>query len=102
MGAELSSRRVPMGVVLLSILGGALGSAAFQAVQAHFVVEDASAPPPLVILNLADALRAGRDAAGIRAMAERLADGGFVVLDAQAVLAAPGELYLGQGGEGRP
>jgi hypothetical protein len=37
----------------------------------------------------------------IRALTARLADGGFLVLDAQAVLAAPDTLYLpfGQGAQ---
>ncbi|MFE8032861.1 hypothetical protein [Thiohalocapsa marina] len=101
MGAERTSRTLPVFVLLLSVLGGALGSAVFQAVQAQLAAGMPPESPPLVILNLADAVRAGQDAAGIRAMAERLADGGFLVLDAQAVLAAPAALYLGQGGEGR-
>ena len=37
---------------------------------------------------------AGRDAREIRALAERFAGAGFLVLDGQAVLGAPAELYL--------
>jgi hypothetical protein len=63
---------------------------------------DERSQPPLIILSVADAVMAGRDARQIRALAERLADGGFLVLDEQAVLAAPGELYLPLGeGAGR-
>ena len=52
--------------------------------------------PPVVILDLGQAVRAGKDAAAIRAMADRLAGAGLLVLDAQAVLAAPAALYLPQ------
>jgi hypothetical protein len=50
-----------------------------------------------MILSVADLLRGGTDPLEIRALADRLADGGFLVLDAQAVLAAPSELYLPAG-----
>jgi len=70
--------------------------------------------PPVILLDLADAVRGvppgALDArvAEARAQAKRLAAGGFLVLDAQAVIAAPPELYLAAGakaqspGEGAP
>jgi hypothetical protein len=59
--------------------------------------------PPVILLDLADAVRGvppgALDArvAEARAQAKRLAAGGFLVLDAQAVIAAPPELYLAAG-----
>ena len=57
--------------------------------------------PPIVVLDVASAAR-GADSAQVaerlarhREMARRLADGGVLVLDAQAVLAAPADLYVG-------
>ena len=56
--------------------------------------------PPLVLFDMAGAVRGvapDRLAAVVareKARAERLADAGFLVLDAQAVIAAPPELYL--------
>jgi hypothetical protein len=70
--------------------------------------------PPVILLDLADAVRGvppgALDArvADARDRAKRLAAGGFLVLDAQAVIAAPLELYLAPGagaqspGEGTP
>jgi len=56
--------------------------------------------PPVLIADLAGALQgvppdgAGAVIARHREAAERLADGGVLVLDAQAVLAAPEDAYL--------
>ena len=56
--------------------------------------------PPVLIADLAGALQgvapdgAGAVIARHREAAERLADGGVLVLDAQAVLAAPADAYL--------
>jgi hypothetical protein len=89
--AGLSTALV-IGALLAGALGGILASPLTQGGMATGAEERAQ--PPLVILSVADALMAGRDARAIRALAERFADGGFLVLDAQAVLAAPAELYL--------
>jgi hypothetical protein len=65
--------------------------------------------PPVILLDLADAVRGVPPGAlDARDRAKRLAAGGFLVLDAQAVIAAPPELYLAAGakaqspGEGAP
>ena len=56
--------------------------------------------PPVILFDMADAVR-GVQAdqlatvfAREKARAERLAHGGFLVLDAQAVIAAPRDLYI--------
>ena len=56
--------------------------------------------PPVILFDMAAAVR-GVDSAQLGAVvareteqAERLAAGGFLVLDAQAVIAAPPDLYL--------
>jgi hypothetical protein len=66
--------------------------------------------PPVILFDMAGAVRgAGPSQLGAvvargKEQAERLAKGGFLVLDAQAVIAAPPELYLATdtipGGEG--
>ncbi|MBK1700214.1 hypothetical protein [Thiococcus pfennigii] len=64
--------------------------------------------PPVVLFDLAGAVRdrpperLGAAVAQARAQAERLAAGGFLVLDAQAVIAAPPELYLDAGAGAPP
>ncbi len=56
--------------------------------------------PPVILVDIAAAVQGAEPtafatvAARERAQAERLAAGGFLVLDAQAVIAAPPELYL--------
>jgi hypothetical protein len=56
--------------------------------------------PPVVVLDLATVLQgvaaesAGAVIAAQRELATRLAEGGVLVLDAQAVLAAPADAYL--------
>jgi hypothetical protein len=87
-------------VLLVSALAGALGGAGLRAIQDRGSDDTAALRPPVLVLSVADALRAGRDATAIRGLAQRLADGGFLVLDAQAVLAAPQELFVPKGGVG--
>jgi hypothetical protein len=69
--------------------------------------------PPVVLFDMAGAVRGvapDRLAAVVareKARAERLADAGFLVLDAQAVIAAPADLSIDaapahDGGGGRP
>ena len=81
-------------VLLAAAVVGALGGAGLRWVHDGGAADDAPAAAPVIVLGIADLVRAGNDAAEIRALAERLAAGGFLVLDAQAVLAAPAELYL--------
>jgi hypothetical protein len=83
-------------VLLVSALAGALGGAGLRAIQDRGGDETAALRPPVLVLSVAEALRAGQDAAAIRGLAQRLADGGFLVLDAQAVLAAPRALSLAE------
>jgi len=89
-------RRLTAGLLMTALLAGALGGvAASQLGQGWMGIgADSRAQPPLIMLSVAEAVMAGRDAREIRALAERFADAGFVVLDGQAVLAAPAELYL--------
>ena len=83
-------------VLVVSAIAGALGGAGLWAIQDRGSDETAALRPPVLVLSVADALRAGRDATAIRGLAQRLADGGFLVLDAQAVLAAPRALSLAE------
>jgi hypothetical protein len=93
--------RVSAAMLLAAALAGAIGGFGAHRLAERWLATDASPQPPVIVLSVADALLAGRDAGQIRGLAERLADGGFVVLDAQAVLAAPDTLYLpfGQGAQ---
>ncbi len=60
--------------------------------------------PPVILIDIAAAVQGAEPtafaavAARERAQAERLAAGGFLVLDAQAVIAAPPEIYLAPAG----
>jgi predicted permease len=83
-------------LVLATLASGALG--AFLAVRP--LRSEFATRPPVVILDTAEALR-GVPAAQVgpviarqRAIARRLAAGGVLVLDPQAVVAAPAGLYL--------
>jgi hypothetical protein len=64
---------------------------------------DLALRPPVVIFDLAATVGGGESStldarlAAERDRAKRLAAGGFLVLDAQAVIAAPPELYLAAG-----
>ena len=86
-------------LLLGAVMAGAVGGAGLRWIQERGVAEDPAVPPPVIILSVAELLRSGKDALEIRALADQLADGGFLVLDAQAVLAAPPALYL-QAGQG--
>jgi hypothetical protein len=85
------------GTLLAAVLAGAFGGAALQSLRDTGVAGGQGPSTPVIILSVADLLRGGKNALEIRALADRLADGGFLVLDAQAVLAAPSELYLHAG-----
>jgi hypothetical protein len=82
------------GVLLAAALVGAFGGAGLRWVQEQGAAEYAFGPAPVIIVSVGELLRGGQDAVAIRALAARLADSGFLVLDAQAVLAAPPALYL--------
>ena len=86
--------RVSAAMLLAAALAGAIGGFGAHRLAESWLATDALTQPPVITLSVADALLAGLDAGQIRGLAERLADGGFVVLDAQAVLAAPDALYL--------
>ena len=86
--------RFAAAILLAAALAGAIGGFGGHRLAERWLETDATTQPPVIILSVADALLAGRDAGQIRGLAERLGDGGFVVLDAQAVLAAPDALYL--------
>jgi hypothetical protein len=87
------------GVLLVAALLGAFGGAGLRRVQEQGAAKDSALPTPVIIVSVGKLLRGGKDASAIRALTARLADSGFVVLDAQAVLAAPPALYL-QAGQG--
>jgi hypothetical protein len=86
-------------VLLAVIAGGGAGYLAAmltgQGLRAELALR-----PPVILLDVAQVARAadpvalGAALGRQRKQAERLAAGGFLVLDAQAVIAAPGELYL--------
>ena len=87
-------------VILVALGGGYLGAQmALRPWQAALQTR-----PPVVVLDLASALKGvdantvGQVIAAKRDLAARLAEGGVLVLDAQAVLAAPTEIYLKRGG----
>jgi hypothetical protein len=92
-------------VFLAVIAGGGAGYLAAvlagQGLRAELALR-----PPVILLDVAQVAR-NADPAALgavlgrqRAQAERLAAGGFLVLDAQAVIAAPSELYLAPGPAG--
>jgi hypothetical protein len=85
------------GTLLAAGLAGAVGGAALQSIQDSGVAGGEGPSAPVMILSVGDLLRDGTDALQIRVLADRLAESGFLVLDAQAVLAAPSELYLQAG-----
>jgi hypothetical protein len=87
------------GVLVVAVLGGVVGAASLFLTQQRGEPANPTASTPVIILSVADRLRSGEDALAIRARADRLAAGGFLVLDAQAVLAAPPALYrpVGEG-----
>jgi hypothetical protein len=85
------------GVVLVVALGAGYLGAQVALRPVHAALETR---PPVVVLDLATALKgvaaesAGAVIAAQRELATRLAAGGILVLDAQAVLAAPADAYL--------
>jgi hypothetical protein len=102
------SQAVPLWVAVLITLATA-GGAGY--LGAKLAVRDAESElalrPPVLVLDVAAAAR-GADPeriadvlAGHNATVRRLAEAGVLVLDAQAVLAAPSDLYL-KGDEGPP
>jgi hypothetical protein len=100
-GSILAGTRLGLVAWLLigAVVGGAVGAAGLRLLQERVSADHAGDGAPMVIVSVADLVRGGKDALEIRALADRLADGGFLVLDTQAVLAAPSELYLQAGQE---
>lgn len=86
--------------VLLAVIAG--GGAGYLAAMltGQGLGAELALRPPVILVDVAQVARTAdpaalRSALGRqRAQAERLAAGGFLVLDAQAVIAAPSELYL--------
>jgi|APFre7841882724_1041349.scaffolds.fasta_scaffold342515_1 hypothetical protein len=85
------------GVVLVVALGAGYLGAQIALRPVRTALETR---PPVVVLDLATVLKdvaaesAGAVIAAQRELATRLAAGGVLVLDAQAVLAAPADAYL--------
>jgi len=107
MGVEAEAPRAGDGtgpalvlVLLVSAAAGAFSAAGLRLIDDGRPDRTWALRPPIIVLSVADALRAGQDAGDIRARARRLADGGVLVLDAQAVLAAPQALSVPNGGVG--
>ncbi|MBK5941856.1 hypothetical protein CCR96_21965 [Halochromatium roseum] len=82
-----------------AVLAGAVVGLGISQKRLAALARDAAGQPPVIILSVSEAVRAGLDAGQIRVFAERLGERGFLVLDAQAVLAAPAELSLPMGEE---
>ena len=105
--------RVPPWLVAPLVLAAAGGSGYLGALLTRDALRSELAlRPPVILFDMAAAVRAvapaelGAVVARETEQAKRLAAGGFLVLDAQAVIAAPPELYLAPttvpGGAGDP
>jgi hypothetical protein len=93
-------------VLALLVLTAAVGSACIGAWWAGEQLRaELTLRPPVVLFDMAAVVRGVPPAqlaavvARETARARRLAEGGVLVLDAQAVIAAPGDLYLVPGGQ---
>jgi hypothetical protein len=94
-----TSISVPIAVLLVLATAGGSGY-----LGAHWAAQDLRAElalrPPVVLFDLAGAVRnvaperLGSAMARVKERAARLGEGGFLVLDAQAVIAASPDLYL--------
>jgi len=96
-------------VLVLSVLAAAVASAwvgawwAGEQLRAELTLR-----PPVVLFEMAGAVQGleasklGAAVARAKAQARRLAEGGVLVLDAQAVIAAPPDLYLVPSGTAEP
>jgi hypothetical protein len=84
-------------LVVAAVAGSAYLGAQWMAESLH---AELTLRPPVILFDIAAAVRdvepaqLGAAVARQKEQAERLAAGGFLVLDAQAVIAAPRELYL--------
>ena len=93
--------RVPLWLVVPLVLAAAGGSGYLGARLGRDTLRSELAlRPPVILFDLAGAIQ-GAEPSQLAAVvareteqAKRLAAGGFLVLDAQAVIAAPPELYL--------
>lgn len=94
--AEMRAKRTSLSGASLAIplLAGVLGGLVGALVADRMLAEPDDQSTPILVLSVADWLRSGQDGEAIRTLAERLADHGYLVLDDQAVLAAPEALYL--------
>lgn len=104
-----SGRGVFPGVLMLSVLIVAVGSACVGAWWAGEQLRaELTLRPPVVLFDMAGAVQGleaselGAAVARAKAQARRLAEGGVLVLDAQAVIAAPPDLYLVPSGTAEP
>ena len=94
-----TSMTVPIAVLLLLATAGGSGYLGVQWAGEDLRAELALRPP-VVLFDLAGAVRdvaperLGSAMARVKDRAARLGEGGFLVLDAQAVIAAPPDLYL--------
>ena len=99
--ARLAGPGISVPIAMLLVLATA-GGAGY--LGAHWAAEDLreelALRPPVVLFDLAGAVRdvaperLGSAMARVKERAARLSEGGFLVLDAQAVIAAPPDLYL--------
>ena len=99
--ARVTGPGASLPIAMLVVLAAAAGSGYLGA---RWAAEDLRAElalrPPVVLFDLAGAVRdvaperLGSAMARVKDRAARLSEGGFLVLDAQAVIAAPADLYL--------
>ncbi|SDX69617.1 hypothetical protein [Thiocapsa roseopersicina] len=95
--ARMSGGILLLAAILPAALAGGYLGAEFATRPLH---EAIATRPPVLIVDVAAALDGivpedvGEAIADLRSTAKRLADGGVLVLDAQAVLAAPQDAYV--------
>jgi len=99
--ARRTGTDIPILIAILLVLAASGGSGHLGARwAAEALRSELTLRPPVVLFNLAGAVRGvapDRLAAVVareKARAGRLADAGFLVLDAQAVIAAPADLHI--------
>jgi hypothetical protein len=100
---EVKSGRVGMSpLVLALVLLTASGASGYLGAwwAAEGLRSELTLRPPVILFDMAgtvqgaDPAQVGASLSRAREQAKRLSDGGFLVLDAQAVIAAPPELFL--------
>jgi len=107
--AAPSGRAVAPWVLVLAVLAAAVASAWVGAWWARESLKaELTLRPPVVLFDMAGAVsgapptQLANSVALETARARRLAEGGVLVLDAQAVIAAPPDLYLVPSGTAEP